>query len=152
MRSPWRLRRHSSGCSSCCSSRWVPPSRQGCILAPFPLPSSAASSALLLAGETWNVSSLVGLSLFGIAVQKQLVLVTQTCALLGFRTDLPGRAPGGRHRSGETEADEAATASLGLLPLLVLDSTAHRSAPPGHRHGRRPRHLDPLHWKGESDV
>jgi cobalt-zinc-cadmium resistance protein CzcA len=39
--------------------------------------------ALLVAGETWNVSSLVGLiGLFGIAVQNSLVLVTQARGLL----------------------------------------------------------------------
>src|SRR4029450_7187728 len=38
--------------------------------------------ALLISGETWNVSSLVGLiGLFGIAVQNGLVLVTQTRGL-----------------------------------------------------------------------
>ena len=38
--------------------------------------------ALLVAGETWNVSSLVGLiGLFGIAVQNSLVLVTQARGL-----------------------------------------------------------------------
>jgi cobalt-zinc-cadmium resistance protein CzcA len=39
--------------------------------------------ALLIAGQTWNVSSLVGLiGLFGIAVQNGLVLVTQTKSLV----------------------------------------------------------------------
>ncbi|MEO5763618.1 MAG: hypothetical protein ABIR28_15050, partial [Vicinamibacteria bacterium] len=39
----------------------------------------AVSEALKVAGETWNVSSLVGMiGVSGIAVQNSLVLVTQT--------------------------------------------------------------------------
>ena len=39
--------------------------------------------ALWLAGETWNVSSIVGvIGLFGVAVQNSLVLITQTKGLL----------------------------------------------------------------------
>jgi cobalt-zinc-cadmium resistance protein CzcA len=77
--------------------------------------------ALLLSGETWNVSSLVGLlGLFGIAVQNGLVLVTQTRAL---------RAEGKGTRQALREASigrvrpklmTAGTAILGLLPLVVL--------------------------------
>lgn len=77
--------------------------------------------ALALAGETWNVSSVVGLiGLFGIAVQNSLVLVTQT---RGLRSD------GRTERDAVREASlgrvrpklmTAATATLGLLPLLVL--------------------------------
>jgi cobalt-zinc-cadmium resistance protein CzcA len=78
--------------------------------------------ALLLAGETWNVSSLVGLiGLLGIAVQNGLVLVTQTRALvehgLPFRSALR-EASLGRVRP---KLMTAATAVFGLLPLLVLD-------------------------------
>jgi cobalt-zinc-cadmium resistance protein CzcA len=77
--------------------------------------------ALLLTGETWNVSSLVGLlGLFGIAVQNGLVLVTQAEQL---------RHEGKSHRDALYEAClgrvrpklmTAATAILGLLPLVVL--------------------------------
>jgi cobalt-zinc-cadmium resistance protein CzcA len=77
--------------------------------------------ALILSGETWNVSSLVGLlGLFGIAVQNGLVLVTQTRAL---------RAEGKGTREALREASlgrvrpklmTAGTAILGLLPLVVL--------------------------------
>lgn len=77
--------------------------------------------ALILSGETWNVSSLVGLlGLFGIAVQNGLVLVTQTRAL---------RAEGRGTREALREASlgrvrpklmTAGTAILGLLPLVVL--------------------------------
>ena len=77
--------------------------------------------ALLVAGETWNVSSLVGLiGLFGIAVQNGLVLVTQTCELLAngtpFETAIR-EASIGRVRP---KLMTAATAIFGLLPLLVL--------------------------------
>jgi cobalt-zinc-cadmium resistance protein CzcA len=77
--------------------------------------------ALWVAGETWNVSSLVGLiGLFGIAVQNGLVLVTQTRALIesGKPFDEALReACIGRVRP---KLMTAATAILGLLPLLVL--------------------------------
>ena len=52
------------------------------ILATVPIAFVGGILALLVAGETWNVSSLVGLiGLFGIAVQNSLVLVTQTRGL-----------------------------------------------------------------------
>ena len=78
--------------------------------------------ALLIAGETWNVSSLVGLiGLFGIAVQNGLVLVTQTRSLIAaglpFEEALR-EASIGRVRP---KIMTAATAILGLLPLLVLE-------------------------------
>ncbi len=77
--------------------------------------------ALWLAGETWNVSSLVGLiGLFGIAVQNGLVLITQTRALLaaGRPFDEALReASIGRVRP---KLLTAATAILGLLPLLIF--------------------------------
>lgn len=76
--------------------------------------------ALWLAGETWNVSSLVGLiGLFGIAVQNGLVLVTQTRALVAAGQpfdDALREACVGRVRP---KLMTAATAILGLLPLLV---------------------------------
>jgi cobalt-zinc-cadmium resistance protein CzcA len=77
--------------------------------------------ALLVTGETWNVSSLVGLvGLFGIAVQNSLVLVTQSRALVVEGRPVPEairEASLGRVRP---KLMTAATASLGLLPLLVL--------------------------------
>jgi cobalt-zinc-cadmium resistance protein CzcA len=77
--------------------------------------------ALLLAGETWNVSSLVGLiGLFGIAVQNGLVLVAQTRGLVAegkpFAEALE-EASIGRVRP---KLMTAGCAILGLLPLLVL--------------------------------
>ena len=53
------------------------------ILATIPDAFVGGILALLMAGETWNVSSLVGLiGLFGIAVQNGLVLVAQTRSLI----------------------------------------------------------------------
>jgi cobalt-zinc-cadmium resistance protein CzcA len=93
----------------------------GVILATLPDAFVGAILALLLTGETWNVSSLVGLiGLFGIAVQNGLVLVTQTRALVAegrpFEAALR-EASLGRVRP---KLMTAATAVLGLLPLLVL--------------------------------
>ena len=91
------------------------------ILCTVPMAFVGGILALLIAGETWNVSSLVGLiGLFGIAVQNSLVLVTQT---RGLRTegrstlDAIREASIGRVRP---KLMTAGTATLGLLPLLVL--------------------------------
>lgn len=77
--------------------------------------------ALWIAGEPWSVSSLVGLiGLFGIAVQNGLVLVTQTRGLVAEGRDFDAalrEACLGRVRP---KVLTAATAILGLLPLLVL--------------------------------
>lgn len=91
------------------------------ILATVPIAFVGGVLALLGAGETWNVSSLVGLiGLFGIAVQNSLVLVTQTRGLVasGYaRRDAVREASIGRVRP---KLMTAGTAILGLLPLLVL--------------------------------
>jgi cobalt-zinc-cadmium resistance protein CzcA len=91
------------------------------ILATLPDAFVGAIVALLLTGETWNVSSLVGLiGLFGIAVQNGLVLVTQTRTLIaeGRPFDVALReASIGRVRP---KLMTATAAILGLLPLLVL--------------------------------
>jgi cobalt-zinc-cadmium resistance protein CzcA len=91
------------------------------ILATLPDAFVGGIVALLLAGETWNVSSLVGLiGLFGIAVQNGLVLVAQTRGLVaaGRPFDQALReACLGRVRP---KLLTAGTAILGLLPLLVL--------------------------------
>jgi heavy metal efflux system protein len=91
------------------------------ILATLPNAFVGGIVALWLAGETWNVSSLVGLiGLFGIAVQNGLVLVSQTRSL---------RAEGRPFEAALREASigrvrpklmTAGCAILGLLPLLVL--------------------------------
>jgi heavy metal efflux system protein len=77
--------------------------------------------ALLIAGESWNVSSLVGLiGLFGIAVQNGLVLIAQVKALMHEGApfdDALREASIGRVRP---KLMTACTAILGLLPLLVL--------------------------------
>jgi heavy metal efflux system protein len=92
------------------------------ILATLPDAFVGGILALLIAGERWNVSSLVGLiGLFGIAVQNGLVLVTQTKALVATGQAFPEalrEASLGRVRP---KLMTAATAILGLLPLLVLD-------------------------------
>jgi cobalt-zinc-cadmium resistance protein CzcA len=91
------------------------------ILATLPDAFVGGIVALWIAGETWNVSSLVGLiGLFGIAVQNGLVLVTQTRALVqgGAAFDAALReACIGRVRP---KLMTASTAILGLLPLLIL--------------------------------
>jgi cobalt-zinc-cadmium resistance protein CzcA len=91
------------------------------ILATLPDAFGGGILALWLAGETWNVSSLVGLiGLFGIAVQNGLVLVSQTRTLLAEgRTfeDALREAAIGRVRP---KLMTAGCAILGLLPLLVL--------------------------------
>ncbi|HEX6900440.1 MAG TPA: efflux RND transporter permease subunit [Thermoanaerobaculia bacterium] len=92
------------------------------ILATLPDAFVGGIIALWLAGETWNVSSLVGLiGLFGIAVQNGLVLVSQTRSLIAegkpFEEALR-EASIGRVRP---KLMTAATAILGLLPLLVLN-------------------------------
>lgn len=93
----------------------------GVILATLPDAFVGGILALLLSGETWNVSSLVGLiGLFGIAVQNGLVLVAQTRALVAegkpFAEALE-EASIGRVRP---KLMTAGCAILGLLPLLVL--------------------------------
>lgn len=91
------------------------------ILGTVPIAFVGGILALLMAGETWNVSSLVGLiGLFGIAVQNSLALVTQTRGLLAeARTlqDAVREASIGRVRP---KLMTAGIATLGLLPLVVL--------------------------------
>lgn len=91
------------------------------ILATLPDAFVGGIVALLVAGETWNVSSLVGLiGLFGIAVQNGLVLITQTRGLVAA-----GRPFGEALREASIgrvrpKLLTAGTAILGLLPPLVL--------------------------------
>jgi heavy metal efflux system protein len=91
------------------------------ILGTLPVAFVGGILALIIAGETWNVSSLVGLiGLFGIAVQNGLVLITQTRSLLEEGKpfeDAVKEASIGRVRP---KIMTASTAILGLLPLLVL--------------------------------
>ena len=91
------------------------------ILGTVPIAFLGGILALLGTGETWNVSSLVGLiGLFGIAVQNSLVLVTQTRGLLAeghSLHDAVREASIGRVRP---KLMTAGTATLGLLPLIIL--------------------------------
>jgi heavy metal efflux system protein len=91
------------------------------ILMSLPVAFVGAIVALVIAGETWNVSSLVGLcGLFGIAVQNGLVLVTQTRSSMAEGRPFPEalrEASIGRVRP---KIMTAATATLGLLPMLLL--------------------------------
>ena len=91
------------------------------ILATVPIAFVGGILALLLAGETWNVSSLVGLiGLFGIAVQNSLVLVTQTRGLMAEGRSLPDAVREASIGRVRPKLMTAGTATLGLLPLLVL--------------------------------
>lgn len=91
------------------------------ILGTVPIAFVGGVLALLLAGETWNVSSLVGLiGLFGIAVQNSLVLVTQTRGLVTEGRTLPEAVREASIGRVRPKLMTAGTATLGLLPLLVL--------------------------------
>jgi cobalt-zinc-cadmium resistance protein CzcA len=91
------------------------------ILCTVPIAFIGGILALLVAGETWNVSSLVGLiGLFGIAVQNSLVLVTQTRGLQAEGRTLPDAVREASIGRVRPKLMTAGTATLGLLPLLVL--------------------------------
>jgi cobalt-zinc-cadmium resistance protein CzcA len=91
------------------------------ILATVPIAFVGGILALFVAGETWNVSSLVGLiGLFGIAVQNSLVLVTQSGGLVAEGRTLPEAVREASIGRVRPKLMTAGTASLGLLPLLVL--------------------------------
>jgi heavy metal efflux system protein len=91
------------------------------ILATLPTASVGGMVALLITGETWSVSSLVGLiGLFGIAVQNGIVLITQTRGLVGDGLPFEAALRGACIGRVRPKIMTAATAILGLLPLLVL--------------------------------
>ena len=91
------------------------------ILATVPTAFVGGIVALVAAGQTWNVSSLVGLiGLFGIAVQNSLVLVTQTRTLRAEGHSLEDAVRAASLGRVRPKLMTAATATLGLLPLLVL--------------------------------
>ena len=91
------------------------------ILGTLPVAFVGSILALMIAGETWNVSSLVGLiGLFGIAVQNGLVLVTQTRSLLAEGKPLDQAVREASIGRVRPKLMTGATAILGLLPILVL--------------------------------
>ena len=77
--------------------------------------------ALWLSEGTWNASSLVGLiGLFGIAVQNALVLITQTKSLVARGMPLGDAVREASVSRVRPKVMTAATAILGLLPLVVF--------------------------------
>ena len=117
------------------------------ILVTVPIAFVGGILALLVAGETWNVSSLVGLiGLFGIAVQNSLVLVTQSRGLEQEGADIGEavrEASIGRVRPKLMTAgdgDARAAAAAGAAPARHRDRAAA-----GHRDDRRAGHLDAVH-------
>jgi len=91
------------------------------ILATLPDAFVGGILALWIAGEAWSVASLVGLiGLFGIAVQNGLVLVTQTRTLVASGMPFPAAVREASLARMRPKLMTAATAILGLLPLLVL--------------------------------
>jgi cobalt-zinc-cadmium resistance protein CzcA len=91
------------------------------VLGTVPIACVGGIVALFLAGDTWNVSSLVGLiGLFGIAVQNSLVLVTQTRSLVAAGRSLEDAVREASIGRVRPKLMTAGTATLGLLPLLVL--------------------------------
>lgn len=91
------------------------------ILATLPVAFVGSIFALLISGETWNVSSLVGLiGLFGIAVQNGLVLVTQTRTLLAEGKSFEEAVREASIGRVRPKVMTAATAIFGLLPILLL--------------------------------
>jgi cobalt-zinc-cadmium resistance protein CzcA len=92
------------------------------ILLTLPVALVGGVLALWITGETWNVSSMVGIiGLFGIAVQNGLVLVSQVRGLREEGLDELSslrEASLGRVRP---KLMTAGTAVLGLLPILVLN-------------------------------
>jgi cobalt-zinc-cadmium resistance protein CzcA len=89
------------------------------VAATLPDAFAGALFALWLAGETWNISSIVGMiGLFGVAVQNSLVLITQAKDLMAkgvpFEEALR-EASLGRVRP---KLMTAGAAILGLMPML----------------------------------
>ena len=89
------------------------------VIATLPDAFAGALLALWLAGETWNISSIVGMiGLFGVAVQNSLVLITQAKDLMAQGVpfeDALREASLGRVRP---KLMTAGAAILGLMPML----------------------------------
>ena len=93
----------------------------GLILVSVPVAFVGSIISLLVTGETWNVSSLVGLiGLFGIAVQNGLVLVTQTRLLIAEGRPFEAAVHEASIGRVRPKIMTAATAILGMLPILLL--------------------------------
>ncbi|HEV8114575.1 MAG TPA: efflux RND transporter permease subunit [Planctomycetota bacterium] len=91
------------------------------ILATLPSAFVGGILALWLTDGTWNVSSLVGLiGLFGIAVQNGLVLITQTKGLIARGIPFEQAIREASVSRVRPKILTAATAILGLLPLVVF--------------------------------
>ena len=126
----------------------------GMILGTVPIAFVGGILALLLAGETWNVSSLVGLiGLFGIAVQNSLVLVTQTRGLLAEGRQPARSGPRGQHRPGRPKLMTAGHRDAGLAAAAGAAAARHRDrAAPGGGHDRRTGDVHALHAARAADV
>lgn len=89
------------------------------VIATLPDAFAGALFALWLAGETWNISSIVGMiGLFGVAVQNSLVLLTQAKGLMEKGvpfSEALREASLGRVRP---KLMTAGAAILGLMPML----------------------------------
>ena len=126
----------------------------GMILGTVPIAFVGGILALLLAGETWNVSSLVGLiGLFGIAVQNSLVLVTQTRGLLAEGRSLPEAVREASIGRVQTKADDGRDRDTRLAPHAGVALARHRDrASPRRGHDRWIGDIHTLHAAGASDV
>lgn len=91
------------------------------ILVTLPNAIAGAVLALYLSGETWNVSSLVGLiGLFGIAIQNSLVLASQTRGFVAAGLPFEQALREACLARVRPKLMTAATAILGLLPILLF--------------------------------
>ena len=91
------------------------------VLGTLPVAFVGGIVALWISGDTWNVSSLVGLiGLFGIAVQNALVLITQTKSLIAHGRSLSAAVAEASVSRVRPKVMTASTAILGLLPLVLF--------------------------------
>ncbi len=89
------------------------------VLATLPLAFAGGLLALVLAGESWNASSIVGvIGLFGVAIQNSLVLITQTRGFLGQGLPLEEAVREASLGRVRPKLMTAGAAILGLTPML----------------------------------
>lgn len=124
------------------------------VLGTVPMAFVGGLLVLVLTGETWNVSSLVGLiGLFGIAVQNSLVLVTQTRGLIAEGRSLPEAVREASIGPCAAKAHDGGHCDTRIAPSPRSATAWHRDrAVLGHRDDWRARHVDTLHTAGASDV